>query len=123
VVAAKKEKERKAKEKKRLAALKKKKKKKFGVAAMSSTMGNAVASAMSSIMQTKSKTTIVPAGGAKESDMTMKKGGSVASPQKAGAHKPANTGASGVSINPEGVVNIDFKQASEQVDENGVTLG
>ena len=55
--------------------------------------------------------------------MTMKKGGSVASPQKAGAHKPADTGASGVSINPEGVVNIDFKQASEQVDENGVTLG
>jgi hypothetical protein len=58
-------------------------------------------------MQPKSKSTIV--GGGASPDMTMKKGGSTASsPAKAGAHKPTETGTTGVSINPEGVVNIDF---------------
>ena len=54
----------------------------------------------------KMNSTMAPGSNLLDASMPMKKHNSVNSPVK-GAHKPV--GETGVTINPEGVVNIDFK--------------
>jgi hypothetical protein len=55
----------------------------------------------------KMNSTMAPGSNLLDATMPMKKHNSVNSPVKGGAHKPVEE--TGVTINPEGVVNIDFK--------------